>query len=346
MLEVFSPSDPVARTTALVEEGLEGVLPLEVWVRATGGGRVDTAEVMNALEEVRRRAESESIVTSSSSPSKLLHDVWAIWSGDPERREGAFASSAQVHQLASLLQSGTDDPLTPWWTFDGREARLQFRLSDDGGRETLAFGARVQGWMGEAFSGVPDVEWSMTGDAWVAALGLRAFIRDLLSSLGAAVVIIFGFMMLTFRSVRLGVLSVPANLLPLLVTLGFMGWAGIELNTTTVILFSVSLGLAVDDTIHVLARYAEALRLGLRGEEAVAVACRGAGRAIVLTSLLLGVGLLVLTASTFVPTVRFATLTAMTIAGCLVADLVLLPALLRLWPEGEGAVERDACPEG
>lgn len=333
MLEVFSATDDVARTTRLVEERLEGVLPLEVAIMAPAGRRVDEPAVLNAIEEVRRRGAGEDIVTNTASASRLLLDIWALWTDDPARRESTFSSAAQVAQLSSLLQSGSDDPLLDWWTFDGRQARLQFRLADHGGQETLAFGSRVDRWMGESFSELEGYSWHLTGDAWVAAIGLRAFIRDLLASLGTAVVIIFGFMMVTFRSVRLGVLSVPANLLPLLVTLGFMGVTGIELNTTTVILFSVSLGLAVDDTIHVLARYAEALRAGLSGDEAIAVAVRGAGRAIVLTSMLLGVGLLVLTTSTFVPTERFAWLTAMTIAGCLIADLVLLPALLSLWPE-------------
>jgi predicted RND superfamily exporter protein len=159
----------------------------------------------------------------------------------------------------------------------------------------------------------------------------------MLSSLGLAIVFIFVILTLLFRSLQLGLLSVPANVMPLVLTLAYMALTGEHLNTTTVIIFSVSIGLAVDDTIHMLARFREEVRDGHGVDEALLRTGRGAGRAIIVTSLMLVSGLSVILLSSFVPVRLFAELTAITIAGCIVGDLVLLPALLKLfWRRPKG----------
>lgn len=328
MLEVFSEGDPVHQQTRLLESSVQGVLPFELSLQAPPGGFRDP-EVLNVLLEVAETMRGHAIVLGTWSSADVLRELLRVWTGSEERAAAGFTSRAQVAQLESLVEGPSGEAvLDDWVNFDRSEARLQLRIADAGGRATLALAKDLEALLQASFAPHPEVTWYFTGDAYLGAVGMRAFIRDLLGSLGMAVGIIFLFMALTFRSLRLGLLSIPANLLPLLSTLAAMGVLGVELNTTTVILFSISLGLAVDDTIHVLARYAEARHHGLHGAEAVAASLRGAGRAILLTSFLLVAGLLVLATSSFVPTQRFALLTSMTIAGCLIADIFLLPALL------------------
>lgn len=134
----------------------------------------------------------------------------------------------------------------------------------------------------------------------------------------------------------MGLISVPPNLVPLIGTAAWMGARGIYLNTTTVIVFSVAIGLAVDDTIHMMSRFKEELP-GAKGnvDEALRRAARGSGRAVIMTSMMLLGGLSVMLLSTFMPIRWFSELMATTIFFALLGDLLLLPALLkRFWPEG------------
>lgn len=333
MLELFPAGDPMNTTTHLQETQLDGVLPIEVSLRSSQPGRFEDPDILNAIERAMDRGLELEGVLAATSMTTWMREIWVVWTGNDQVRDRPFTSRAQTAQLLSLLEDRRSDPLAPWLTLDRSHARIQFRVADIGGRTTLALADEIKALLTEELEGQTDLRVLITGDAWTGSMGLLELIGDFVSSISWAFVFIFGFMVLTFRSLRLGLISIPANVIPLLLTLSVMGMAGIWLNTTTVILFSISLGLAVDDSIHYLARYGEMRRRGADRDEAILAAARGAGRAIVFATLLIGMGLAVLSTSSFVPTQRFALLTGLTLVGCLIADLILLPALLHLFGE-------------
>jgi len=120
------------------------------------------------------------------------------------------------------------------------------------------------------------------------------------------------------------------NLFPIVVTMGIMGWTGIRLDTATIMITSVAIGIAVDDTIHFLARFKmELLRNGGDYDLAIRETVRSVGRAIVFTSIILFWGFISLTLGHFKPTVYFGFLTSLTMIVALVGDIFLLPVLLK-----------------
>jgi predicted RND superfamily exporter protein len=121
------------------------------------------------------------------------------------------------------------------------------------------------------------------------------------------------------------------NTTPLLVTLGYMGLRGFEMNVSNVIVFTISLGIAVDDTIHFLARFRELVKQHDDVALAVHHTYEETGRAIVIVTVLVVSGLSVLLFSDFLPTRRFAELTIVTMATAVFGDLLLLPACLVLF---------------
>jgi predicted RND superfamily exporter protein len=121
---------------------------------------------------------------------------------------------------------------------------------------------------------------------------------------------------------------------PLVLTLGYMGLRGYELNVGNVMVFTISLGVAVDNTIHFVFRVGEELKHNRTVVEAVERAIDESGRAMVTTSFLIVLGLAVLLLSDFVPTRRFAELTSVTMIGALVGDLMILPACLVMFWKG------------
>jgi hypothetical protein len=131
-----------------------------------------------------------------------------------------------------------------------------------------------------------------------------------------------------FRSLRLTVISLAPNIIPLLIVGGAMGFAGIVLKPSTALIFPLSFGIAVDNTIHFLAKYRMTLVAGVPRDEAVTITLRETGKAILFTSLILMGGFLIFTLSSFGGTVSLGALTALTLFVSLLANLILLPALL------------------
>jgi hypothetical protein len=152
-------------------------------------------------------------------------------------------------------------------------------------------------------------------------------------------------MMLLLRSFRIGLLSMIPNVLPLLITLGFMGWVGIPLRTSTVLIFSVSLGVAANDTIHFLVRYRrEVFRTGDR-EQAIRDTMMSTGRAIIFTSVLLVFGFGTMMTTRFVGIFQMGVLGSVTLFAALLGDLLILPVALGMTKPWSKALEAKAAAE-
>lgn len=137
-----------------------------------------------------------------------------------------------------------------------------------------------------------------------------------------------GRLMVALRAVAAGWLAMIPNVLPCLVVLGSMGWLGVRMEIGAMMTASVALGIAVDDTLHFLTWFRRGSRLTATRYEAVAMAYDKCGVAMMQTSLICGLGLLAYALSSFIPVVRFAWVMVAMLSSALLADLLLLPALL------------------
>lgn len=329
LLDEFEQDDTAFTTTVLMEQKLDGVRPLEVMLTAREPGRFQDPQVLREIADVQAWLEEQPGVLSTLSASDYLHESWARLTGDPAAAEEPFRSREQVEALSLLFDRADPNPLERVLSDDGKVARIQVRLADVGSRASIeiieALRARLTHKMRPFGIAV-----AMTGEAYTGSIGLDAIVSDLLGSLGTAVLIIFGMMVVLFRSWRLGLLAIPPNVIPLIGTMAWMSWRQIPLNAATVIVFSISLGLAVDASIHILARYRE--ETGKRAPRSVAIlrAGRSTGRGITVScaTLMLGFGVMLL--SSFIPVRRFGELTAVTVGLSLVSTLIVQPALLRV----------------
>jgi len=154
-------------------------------------------------------------------------------------------------------------------------------------------------------------------------------IASMLSSLGIAALVIFGSMAVLFRSLRVGLLSILPNVLPMVFTAGLMGWAGIDLNFSTVTVFSISLGIAVDTTIHYLSRLRVELARDPDPTVAMHRAVRGAGGPMIFSTLLLVLGFGAILTSNFLFTFHFGLLGGFALLSALLCDLFVTPTLFR-----------------
>lgn len=330
LLDQFDETDPVYTTTLLIEEKLDGVRPLELVLVSTEDDHFMDPKVVNTIQRIRNWAALRPEIIRTLSYGDMLRESYALLADDPSVRSEEFKSSKQIRGLVTMMSQRKPSPLDAWLTHDGEKARIQFKLRDVGAQATMSFLDDLEREVHAEIGNDETVSYSFTGEAYTGSRGQAAVVSDLLGSLLVAVVVIFLLLAFFFRSIRLGLLSIPPNLIPLVTTMAYMVWREIPLNVSTVIIFSISLGLAVNGTIHVLARFREEMQSGLGREAALVRAARGTGRAIVISCVTLMAGFSVLLLSSFVPVRNFGELIAVTIAGCLVATLLVLPPLLRV----------------
>lgn len=257
LLEVFERDHPTYRTTKFLERKFGGFLPLEISLESETDGRFKDPELYGKIRTLQRRASQYDPVLSTRSVVDFHQSARAALLNDPAAREELPESSAEIEQLHLLVAGSPDDPSGPnqFVTRDFRRARILLRVADVGAKGQIALAESLRDDLDRLFGDVSDVEYRITGDAYAASVALESFIVDLFYSLLFAGAIIFAMMTLLFRSLRLGLVSIVPNATPLLITLGYMGLRDINLNSSTVIIFAIGLGIAVDDTIHVLARF-------------------------------------------------------------------------------------------
>jgi hypothetical protein len=168
---------------------------------------------------------------------------------------------------------------------------------------------------------------TLTGTIHLYNINLKRLVESQIKSFTLAYVLIIGIFFLAFRSIKYGGLSILPNLLPITLIMGIMGWFGIALNNTTVMVASVALGIAVDDTIHFIARFRKECRSKkLTVQEALRKTTLSVGRAIIFTSIINIAGFLILLVLAFQPTREFGLLISCAMFMALIGDLIILPA--------------------
>ena len=169
----------------------------------------------------------------------------------------------------------------------------------------------------------------LTGKTLLYLKGTHYLIRNLIISLSLAILLIAVFMAYMFRSFKMIVISLIPNLLPLIITAGVMGFSGIPLKPSTILVFSIAFGISVDDTIHFLAKYRQELIANKwKIKTSVYIALSETAVSMFYTSIVLFFGFAVFMSSNFGGTVALGGLVSVTLLFAMLANLILLPSLL------------------
>jgi predicted RND superfamily exporter protein len=331
LVDQLDPRSEVRRTVALLEDELDGIRTLEIGFQ-DAPGTFDTARGLRRVGAIAAWLETEPEVLRVGSPQAVLEAVWDDIAGADAG--SAFDSPQRAAALVDLARSQGGPLLGRHLSEDGSRARLDVRLRDTGERGLNTLLDRLEGQL----ASVPGTV-VLGGEAYHISRGLQRLVADLQGSLLFAVVVIFAAIGLLLRSPRLGLCSILPNVLPLAVTVAWMSLRGIPLHAATAIVFSVSIGLAVDGTIHILARYREELAGGRTREDAARVATVESGRAVLVGALTLLVGFAALLFASFMPIRWFGELSIVAIGTSLFCEVLVLPAVLVLFgPRRAGAV--------
>lgn len=219
----------------------------------------------------------------------------------------------------------------PYMSVDGNQVRFSIRVFDsDENLKRQALLSKIKTELDEKFSFEPE-QVKLTGMMVLYNNMLQSLFESQILTLGFVFIAIMLMFMLLFRSVRLSMIAIVPNLVAAGFVLGVMGWAGINLDIMTITIAAITIGIAVDDTIHYVHRYVEEYNKDQDAWAAVNRCHISIGRAMYFTTITITLGFSVLVLSNFIPTIYFGLLTGAAMLIALIADLTLLPLLLVLF---------------
>lgn len=242
--------------------------------------------------------------------------------------------------LSRLPEDMQDVLLRPFLSEDGNRLRVSLRVIDSNvSLRRAELIERVDGFLSEEM-GYDDSRYRQSGLLVLYNNVLQSLFASQIQTIGFVFLSILAMFLVLFRSLRLALIAIMPNMLPALLVLGTMGWLGIPLDLMTITIAAISVGIAVDNTIHYIIRFRREFPED-RDYRATMWRCHGSiGRAMYYTSLTIVVGFSILMLSNFVPTFYFGLFTGLAMLTALVASLALLPALLlTLRPMGQAKAD-------
>ena len=279
-----------------------------------------------------RLSESINAIPELSAPTSVVNAIkyakQAYYNGNPNYY--ALPSSQENRFILSYFDRSNngENVLNGYVDNTGQYARMTTFMTDINTQRMEEIEAELQKEIAKIF---PKERYtvSLTGKALLFLKGTKYLIKNLVLSLVLAIFLIALFMAYLFRSFKMIIISLIPNLLPLIITAGMMGFMGIPLKPSTILVFSVAFGISVDDTIHFLAKYRQELIASKwKIQRSVYAALRETGVSMFYTSIVLFFGFSVFMSSEFGGTVALGGLISMTLMFAMLANLILLPSLL------------------
>ena len=329
LLEDMPKSAEFFKDIEFYEKEFNGVMPLEILVntkRKKGVLKRSTLKRMNELEllieDIPELSKPISIV------GLVKYAKQAYYNGNPKYYQ--LPTAQENTFILSYAKNTTNDLslLKNYVDSTGQYARITTFMKN----AEIEKMERIEEQLKENIAKIfPEdkYEVTLTGKAYLFQKGTRFLIRNLILSLALAIVLISLFMAYMFRSFRMIIISLIPNLLPLLITAGMMGYLGVPIKPSTILVFSIAFGISVDDTIHFLAKYRQELIANhWRIKKSIFAALRETGISMFYTSIVLFFGFSVFITSNFGGTVALGALISGTLLLAMMANLLLLPVLL------------------
>ncbi|MGB3591774.1 MAG: efflux RND transporter permease subunit [Nonlabens sp.] len=311
------------------EESFDGIMPLEIVIDAQKREGISKTKTLKKLEKLEEHIiETPELSRPLSIVSIIKYTKQAFYGGDPEFYD--LPTSNERLFMAPLLKSSGGDValMSSYIDSTGQYARLTTFMKDMGTDRMERVEENLNLKISSTF---PDDEYkvTITGKALLFQKGTDYLINNLVLSLSLAVLLIALFIAWMFKSMRMILVSLVPNLLPLLITAGLMGFVGVPIKPSTILVFSIAFGISVDDTIHFLAKYRQELidsNWSIRSS--VYAALKETGISMFYTSIVLFFGFSAFTISDFGGTVALGALVSATLLFAMLANLLLLPSML------------------
>jgi len=329
-------SDKMYTDLKFFEKNFKGVMPLEIIV----GTKYGVSKPFSNLEKIDTLSQYISSMPDIARPLSIIEGLkfakQALFEGDSNNY--SMPTAADLPALKEYLAFKTDTAssknsfsklVSSFMDSSKHEARISVNMADVGSKRLPNILDSIQSKSNELFGDTSKYKVTLTGTSVTFLEGSDFIIHGLKESIMWAFLLIALCMLYLFRSLRILICSLIPNIIPLLITAGVMGWMGVHLKPSTVLIFSVALGIAIDVTIRFLVNYKQELPLHDHNlEKTVIETIHGTGISIIYTSLVLTAGFIIFCFSGFGGTKALGWLTSLTLITATLTNLILLPAIL------------------
>ena len=311
------------------EDEFNGILPLEIYIdskRKKAITRLSTIKKMKVVEDIISKFPELS--RPISIVSLVKYSKQAFYNGNPKYFQVPTAQENSFILSYAKNSSSDFDLLKNFVDSTGQYTRITTFMKD----MKIERMERIEEELNTEIQKVMPserFEVFLTGKAYLFQKGTYFLVDNLVASLGLAILLISLFMAYLFRNFRMIIISLIPNLLPLLITAGLMGFIGVPIKPSTILIFSIAFGISVDDTIHFLAKYRQELQENKwQIKKSVYNSVRETGLSMFYTSIVLFFGFSVFIVSNFGGTVALGALVSGTLLLAMLSNLLLLPSLL------------------
>ncbi|SMO58053.1 hypothetical protein SAMN06265379_10379 [Saccharicrinis carchari] len=330
MLDDIPHHDPLYLDLVFFEDNFDGLMPLEIMIDSKKANTALRTSNLKKLDQLHQKLSAHPDISGAIALSEVVKFArQAFYNGNPKYY--SIPSKQERNFLLSYVSKGSGQQSSVINSFlDSlkQKTRMSFRIKDIGTTKMTDLNTTVQENINEIF---PEDKYqtTVTGASVLFFKGTKYLIRNLFTSLFLAILLIASFMAWMFSSKRMVLVSLIPNVIPLISTAALMGYFGIPIKPSTILVFSIAFGISVDDTIHYLAKYRQELsETNWSIKAATVLALKETGVSMIYTSIILFFGFGIFGFSSFGGTVALGILVAVTLLIALLSNLILLPSLL------------------
>jgi predicted RND superfamily exporter protein len=323
-LDYFRKNDPVRVETEWIDSAIGGTTSLEFFIDGGREGALKEPDLLRRMERFQEYLEGLDGVTGVYSAVDLVKTLNRSFHDGDERMFAIPDSAVEVAQQLFIIEGS--EHLEGFLSYDYSKGRISARIEINASHEISLKMPEIEERMRKIFGDAATV----TATGWIYLMyNMEGYLlSSQIKSFLLAFIVIAVAIIVMLRSLRLGLLAMIPNMLPILLTMGLMPLFDIHLDVGTVMIAGIALGLVVDDSIHFLSRLKVEEGRTPDVRDAIEAAIIETGRPIIFTSLVLSLGFLIFVFASFNPIIHFGILSALVIMLALVFDLVVLPAIM------------------
>lgn len=331
LLEDLRDTDPLKQEFLFFENEFSGGRPFELAVLLHEGANIFDRNTLLAIDSLDQHLMNGYGVGSLFSPARLIKTAHREMKGGKDAAFNIPSSQEEIDQLVRTIKRFDKDSTLQLFVNEERNmARISGKVGDLGAQ---VFNAKNDELMAFANDKLPNKPFDLrvTGTANLIDQNNESLALDMTLGLAIAFLVVALIIGIMFKSVRMVIICLIPNIMPLLMIGGIMGFLGIDLKVSTSIIFTIAFGIAVDDTIHFMSKFRLELAKGKSMLYALKRTYISTGKAIIVTSIILCGGFLTLILSNFLGTYYIGLLVSLTLLFAVLSDLFLLPVLILLF---------------
>jgi predicted RND superfamily exporter protein len=327
-MNYLPPESTLKRDIQFIENNFGGTIPFVLLIRAQSKENDFThCESLQLIDDIQ--SDLMNAIPQFSTSFSLADYFKEINKAFNSDRKEYYRIPKKRSDILDYYEIGDPEILERILSPDKMETRLSFQSHWDSNERAKRTEAYIKEYMKQKLG--EEYTYKFTGLSSLYIHMEFNLKESQLRSFLFAFAIIFIMMFFVCKDVKLTILSMIPNLFPIVITLGIMGWFQIPLDVSTIMIASITIGIAVDDTIHFIIWYKRNVLSGLSIQEALIKTYRDVGKPITITSVVLFCGFFVLILGSIKPTQAFGMLTALSMLFAVIGDLFILPAMIMIF---------------